>query len=210
MNLQNILATLAVANCLILVICSRGPAPIPVTRFNAKQCAAKALELHDSNADGSLSSDELDASAGLSYAAKRADTNADGELDESELISMVDAWNKKSIGLITLRCNVKHRRRPLKGATIRLEPEPFLAGLIKAAEGVTDEFGDAFLSVPKDKRPIADAPPGAQLGLYRVVVSKLEKGQETIPDRFNIKTVIGQEVAFDDPGVLNGIEFELK
>jgi hypothetical protein len=210
MNFINIctrVGIVAVA-CVFVIACRRGPTPIPSTRINAKKAAAKALELYDQDGDSALSDAEM--SPGLRYAAKRADSNADGSLDATELRSMVDAWNKKSIGLLTLRCNVKYNRRPLAGAEVTLVPDPFLEGQIEAADGITDEYGDTYLSVPKEKRPIADAPPGVQLGLYQVVVSKRKGEKESIPAKFNTETELGQEVSFDDPGVLNGITYDLK
>ena len=195
---------------LIAASCSRGPRAIPSTRFRPKAVCAEAFELYDANGDEVLSTNELDASPGLKYAAKRNDTSGDGSLDRNEITIMVDGWNQKAIGLLTLRCTVKYKRRPLQGAIVRLEPEPFLQGVIESAHGITDEFGDALLTVPKEKRPIPDAPPGVQLGLYRVVISKMHSGEETIPAKYNQQTELGQEVSFDDPGVLNGIEYELK
>ena len=200
----------AVACVVTAASCNRGPRAIPATRFKPKAICAKVLELYDTDGDDALSATELESSPGLKYAARRADASGDDSLDRSELIAMVDAWNQKAIGLLTLRCNVQYKRRPLQGAAIRLEPEPFLEGLVEAAHGVTDEFGDAFLTVPKEKRPIPDAPPGVQLGLYRVIVSKTKAGEETIPAKYNQATELGQEVSFDDPGVMNGIKYELK
>lgn len=205
------LLLLAVVCFLLGSGCNGGPAPIPATRFNVKRCVAKALEIHDADADGSISASELESSPGLSYAAKRADSSGDGALDKAELAAMVEAWNEKSTGLIEVRGNVSYKKRPLQGAAVRLEPEPFLEGIVEMAVGVSDEFGDFYLSVPKDKRPIADAPPGVQLGLYRVVVSKSKDGNETLPSKYNTETVLGQEVSFGDPGVSNGmVRLELK
>lgn len=195
---------------MLLVGCSRGPQPIPKLKIDANAATSRAFELHDANGDRSLSPDELATAPGLQYAAKRADTNGDANLDEGELTAMISAWNEKSIGLLTLRCLVTLNRRPLADATVRLEPEPFLAGQVETAIGRTDEFGYAFLTVPKEKRPIPDAPPGCQLGLYRVVISRMVDDQEKIPARYNVQTELGQEVAFDDPGVMNGINYRLK
>lgn len=190
--------------------CKRGPEAIPALYVDARGASQRALELYDVNRNGQLDVEELQAAPGLEYAAKRADTDGDNSLSQAELTAMVDAWNEKSIGLLTLRCNVKLNKKPLAEATVRLEPETFLVGEIETAIGLTDEFGDAFLTVPKGKRPIADAPPGVQLGLYRVVISKVNARQETVPAKYNSATTLGQEVSFDDPGVQNGITFDLK
>lgn len=203
------LGTLLLA-LLVLVGCSRGPQAIPKLKVDAQAATARAFELHDADGDGLLSPDELATAPGLQYAAERADANGDENLDEAELTAMISAWNEKSIGLLTLRCLVTLNRRPLPDATVRLEPEAFLDGQVETAIGRTDEFGYAFLTVPKENRPIPDAPPGCQLGLYRVVISKLVDDREKIPARYNVETELGQEVAFDDPGVMNGITYRLK
>jgi len=195
---------------LVALGCSQGPKAIPALYVDAKTASDRALELHDTDSDGKLDSDELTAAPGLAYAAERADKDGDASLSGDEIIEMVEAWNAKSIGLLTLRANIKLKGRPLAGANVRLEPEEFLDGQVEAAIGVTDEFGDAFLTVPKEKRPIADSPPGAQLGLYRVVISRQKNGKETVPTKYNVETTLGQEVSFDDPGVLNGIKYTLK
>ena len=160
--------------------CTGGPAAIPAPKIKPKQASAKAMELHDQDGDEILSEKELQAVPGLAYAAERADEDDDGGLSKAEIETMVEGWSEKSIGLMTLRCNVTIGRRPLAGAKITLEPEPFLEGKIEPAFGLTDEFGDAYLSVPKEKRPVADSPPGVQLGLYRVKISKMDGGKETV------------------------------
>ena len=190
--------------------CLGGPAAIPAPDIRPKQASSKAFELHDEDDDGILSSKELEASPGLAYAAERADDDGDGGLSKSEIEAMVEAWREESVGLMTLRCNVTVGRRALAGATITLEPEPFLEGKIEPAFGLTDEFGDAYLTVPKEKRPVPDSPPGVQLGIYRVKISKKENGRETISAKYNSETTLGQEVAFGDPGVANGITYALK
>jgi hypothetical protein len=44
-------------------------------------------------------------------------------------------------------------------------------------------------------------PPGLQLGLYRIRISKLVNGAETIPAKFNADTTVGQQVSPDDPAI---------
>ncbi len=208
--LTNNTSTTIVILLLISGGCSQGPKAIPPLYINANNASDRALELHDADSNGIIDSDELATAPGLAYAAERADKDGDGGLSGDEITEMVEAWNAKSIGLLTLRANIKLKKRPLAGAIVRLEPAPFLDGQVEAAFGVTDEFGDAFLTIPKEKRPIADSPPGAQFGLYRVVISKQKDGRETVPTQYNAETTLGQEVSFDDPGVLNGIKYTLK
>ncbi len=70
-------------------------------------------------------------------------------------------------------------------------------------KGVTDQSGDAYVEGPDPQYP------GIYLGLYRVKVSKVVGGRETIPSRYNTETELGFEATNDVPGVGN-IEFHLK
>ena len=75
----------------------------------------------------------------------------------------------------------------LDGATVTLEPEKFLGPNLAEASGVSSAHGMTPLRT-KDK-------PGVHLGLYKVLVSKVIDGKETIPAKFNTAATIGIEVA---------------
>jgi hypothetical protein len=51
---------------------------------------------------------------------------------------------------------------------------------------------------------------GVQPGLYRVEVSKMVDGKETIPSKYNTETTLGVEVAQGSPVMIMGAQFELK
>ena len=168
------------------------------------------MELYDSSKDGMLDAEELESAPGLKYVAERIDSDQDGMLSTGEIESMIDAWNENEVGLGTAQCAVKLGRRPLGKADIRLEPAPFLVGNIETAIGRTDQFGNAQLTVPKDKRPIPDCPPGVQVGVYHVVISKEQGDKETVPTKYNTETTLGQEVSYSDPIVSSIKVFELR
>jgi hypothetical protein len=94
--------------------------------------------------------------------------------------------------------------RPLVEATVTLEPEPFLGDEIKAATGLTNAFGTTSPSIPKEERPDPTLPGGAHFGIYKVKISKIVDGKETIPARYNTETTLGLEVSYDEPGIMNG------
>ena len=101
--------------------------------------------------------------------------------------------------------------QPLSGALITFEPEKFLGDEIKTAFATTNQFGTAAPSIPIEQRPDPKLPGGANFGLYKVRISKIVNGKETIPARYNTETVLGQEVSYDDPGMkANNIPFALK
>src|SRR5262249_972552 len=100
------------------------------------------------------------------------------------------------------QCLLRMDGHPLAGATISFEPESFLGDTIQAADGTTDFTGAAYPRIPKEKRPVADMPGGMQLGFYRIRVSKLTAGKETIPAKYNTDTTLGKQISPDDPALL--------
>ena len=54
-----------------------------------------------------------------------------------------------------------------------------------------------------------DSSPGVACGLYRVEISKLVGGKETIPAIYNTDTILGQEVAMGAVGMREGLLFNL-
>lgn len=193
-----------------VVGCFGGPEAIPPLQVDASRAAEKAMELHDANGDGTLDEGELATAPGLAYSREKIDSDRDGALSQAEIVAMIENWNEKAVGLLTAKCTVQMGRRPLSGAKIRFEPAPFLEDQIETAIGLTDEVGDALLSIPKEKRPIPDCPPGVQVGLYRVVISKENNGKETVPSKYNSETTLGQEVSFNDPIVQNRVVYKLR
>ena len=65
--------------------------------------------------------------------------------------------------------------KPLAGATVTYEPEPFLGSSYQAHQGLTDVSGTAILD------PEFKDYPGLYVGLYTVRISKQEYGKETLP-----------------------------
>jgi hypothetical protein len=81
-------------------------------------------------------------------------------------------------------------------------PEKFLGPNVKAAKGTTNKQGVASMNVEGKK--------GAGFGLYRVEVSLLANGQESLPAKYNKNTELGLEISpdmFSHPGLP---VFELK
>jgi hypothetical protein len=114
-------------------------------------------------------------------------------------------------GMTALRCTVTLDGRPLPGAKVVFEPEPFLGDEIKTAFSNTNEFGDAGPSIPPEDRPAPNLPGGINFGLYKVRITKDVNGKESLPAIYNTDTTLGYEVAYDDPGMMsNNIVFALK
>jgi hypothetical protein len=193
----------------MLLGCSRGPSAIKPPRISGTDAAEAALGEFDKNGDGVIGSEELELAPGLRAGLAAFDTNGDKLIDGNEIKSRVAAWRDSKVGLITIRCDVTLNDMPLEGAQVIFDPAKFLGDQVQAAVGTTDRFGTAYMSIPKSKRPAPDAPAGVQFGLYYVRVSKIVDGKDVIPARYNTSTEIGQEISHDDPGVANGIRYEL-
>jgi len=174
--------------------------------------ARKAMELYDTNKDGVIDAEEIKRSPALMEAVLPAegesktpmDENGDGRLTEEEIRERVAAWLRTVTPIETQSTIVTLGGRPLQGATVTYEPEPFLSPPLESTSAVTDENGYCF---PKGQ----DAKfPGIYVGLYRVRISKQVDGKETILPRYNTETILGKEVASDAPSTHRLLEFHLK
>ena len=181
--------------------CSSGPGRVQAPSISASGAASEAMELYDKDGDGFIAAAELDAVPGLKAALDTVDADKDGKLSESEISERIAAWQKTGIGIMLVSATFTLDGRPLTNAMVTLEPESFLGGDIQAGVGEIDGMGSAMISIPKDKRPAKDTPPGVQLGFYRVKVSKAANGPESIPAKYNVETTLGQEVAPDAPAI---------
>jgi hypothetical protein len=182
---------------------SRGPAPVRPPAIDASEAGELAIEQYDVDGDGVISGEELEASPGLKAALPRLDANGDKAVSAEEVSARIEHWQATGMGLTSFGFTVTLDGRPLEGASVTLEPEAFLGDDIRSAVATTDMFGTGGPSVPKDQRPTAATPPGVQLGLYRVKISKVVGGKETIPARYNAQTTLSQEVSPDVPEIAN-------
>ena len=185
----------------VCVSCNRGPSRIQPPSIDASESASQAMEMYDTDGDGYLAAGELDKVPGLKAAIETLDTDKDGKVSADEIEARIEAWQASRIGVATIMCVLRLDGQPLVGADIAFEPESFLGDAIQPAIGTSDFVGAAYPRIPKEKRPVADMPGGMQLGLYRIRVSKLANGKETIPAKYNTATTLGQQIAPDDPAI---------
>ncbi len=191
--------------------CNWGPARIKQPAISPSGAGAAAVAQYDKNGDGVISGDELNASPALKAALPRLDTNKDGGVGGDEIAERVNAWKAMRTALASVRCQVTLDGRPLPGAQVVFEPEPFLGDQVKRATGVTNQFGDAAPTIAPEDKPDPKLPGGVYFGLYKVRISKQTSGRETIPARYNTDTILGQEVSYDDPAIKgNNMAFALK
>lgn len=197
-------ASLKAAVCLALAAtlgCSGGPSRVLPPEMSASAAGQQAMAEYDTDGDGLVAGSELEKAPGLKAAMRTLDKNGDGKVSADEVAARVTAWQATRVGIMPIMCYVMIDGKPLDGATVTFEPEKFLGSDIKQATGTSGYMGDFYPSITPPDSPDRDAPVGVQFGLYKVKVSKLVNGNESIPSRFNTETVLGQEVSNEDPGI---------
>jgi hypothetical protein len=193
--------------------CQRGPAAVRQPSIDPAAAGREALTLYDADHNGVISGEELAASPPLKAALTRLDTDGDGGVSAAEVAERVRAWKEMRTGLASVRVHVTLDGKPLAGARVLLEPEPFLGSHVKPASGETNPYGDVSPSVAPEDLPDPSLPGGVHFGLYRVRITKPDGGggRETLPARYHAETVLGQEISYDDPGMANNdIRFALE
>ncbi len=195
------LFSLATLSTLPIAACNSGPSAVKQPYIEASAAGKKAMEMYDKNGDGIVSGPELEQAPGLKAALSTLDSNGDKGVSADEVAARVNAWKAMKTGLTYVRCRVTLDGEPLAGATITFEPEVFLGDEIKPAIAVTTANGEAMPTIRPEDRPTPRDPGGIQIGLYKVRVSRIENGKETIPARYNTNTTLGQEVSYDDPAI---------
>jgi hypothetical protein len=198
---------------LLAVVCScrYGRAPVRQPSIDASSAGKLAMEQYDTNDDGKVAGDELEKAPALKGALMLVDTDGDKGVTADEVAARVKAWKAMQTALTSVRCHVTLNGQPLADAQVVFEPEPFLGESIKTATGKTNQLGDASPSIGREELPSPNIPGGVHFGLYKVRISKVVSGKETVPARYNTETVLGQEVSYDDPGMKsNNVAFALK
>jgi len=141
-------------------------------------------------------------------AASSIDGDGDGALTGDEIAARIKTWLDSGLGMTMYGCQVSLDGKPLDGATVTLEPEPFLGDVLHPASGVTDAGGIAQLSVAEQHRPKPTLL-GVTSGFYSIRVTRDGSGTP-IPARYNSATKLGCEVGSDfadaDPG---GLQLQL-
>jgi hypothetical protein len=182
------------------------PAP-PRQHVNAAAAAKAAMAQYDGNGDGKLDAKELEQSpplAAMLANLKRKDPAHGDWLTADDIAGRISSWLGAEVIVTSGDVGVLLDGKPLAGATVTLEPEAWLGPSYRACTGTTRRNGHATMS------PTLEAYPGIYMGLYRVKISKQVDGRETLPERYNEKTVLGREVADDVPDAGRVLAFTLE
>jgi len=203
---RDLIAT-ANLSLLLFVGCTGKPSRIVPPAIDPDQAARLAIAEYDGDSDGLLSTGEMDRCAGLKRAVELYDTNRDQSVSADEIAVRIRMWQESKVGLMPLGCYVKINDQPLEGATVRFVPESFLGEAVKPASGITRASGAASISVadadlPDDQKGLS----AVHVGVYKVEITHPNR---TIPSRYNTRTTLGQEIARDNPDVMQGVVFDL-
>ena len=177
--------------------CSRGPAAVPPPYIDPDGAADQAIELYDANHDGALSKVELAKCPAILSKLAVYDQNANGSVEAGEIAKRLTDLLSAKIALTRLQCRVTFRGRPLRGATVTLEPEAYLGDEVKTATGVTDEHGVAAPSIPEEEMPEnLQSMAFVHCGAFKV---RITHPTIKLPARYNTATELGYETEVGNP-----------
>jgi hypothetical protein len=175
---------------LALMGCSGGkPARIHVPEYDISTISQQAIELNDKDGDGVLSAEELEGAKSLRSGMSRLDADKDGKLTVDEIAQRFQRYIDYKAGLAPVDCTLIRNGRPLAGAKITYEPEPFMGDSVQSGYGETGAEGITTISVASEFLP-TPRHSGVKPGFYRVrvtladgtEVTKLDAGVECAGD----------------------------
>ena len=170
--------------------CEKKPTPITIPAYDPEGMAQRALTEHDTNKDGKLAGSELDGAPSLKNSLSQLDKNKDGALSADEIAERLRLFQESKGGLLTLPCTITRDGQGVSGVTVTFVPEKFMGDAIKPAKAISEAGGALRLGVE------GESAPGLSPGFYRVEASiKDAAGNETLPARYNTKTILGHEVS---------------
>ena len=173
--------------------CSGRPARVLPADIDYEKSASAAISTLDVDGDGVLKQDELSNCPALAIAFGRVDSDQSGSLSEDEITDYLMRMQESGVAMVSWTLRIMLDGEPIEGATVVLEPAEFLKPAILPAEGVTDARGLVTLAVAKEHRPAPNAKV-LHCGIYNVLVSKRNGGQEIIPERYTAEPSFGVEV----------------
>ena len=141
---SRIQALLAALVSLAIAGCSDEPPSPPRAHVDPQQAAQEAMKLYDKNGDGVLDANELKSSPPLFDLLQNLKARASDHPDTltaADIASRLEGWNKNPTILIPAVGMVAVNGKPLEGATVTFEPEPFLGPSYHSHQGRTNGAG---------------------------------------------------------------------
>lgn len=173
----------------ILAGCSTSPARFYRPKYDARAIGERAVAELDRDGNQLLDAHELAGSPALFADMEKLDRDGDRRLSAAEIGAKVDAWTAGGVGAVGIICWVTRGGQPVPNVQVTFIPEAYLGDVVKPAAGVTDSRGSASMTAEGQKSIGV-----MQCGYYRVELSSVQGGKETIPAKFNSNTVLGADV----------------
>lgn len=164
------------------------PARVLPPALDPEAVTAALMAVADADGDGVIEAGEFGRVGGLAKAAAALDANRDAGISAAELREWFDQVRSARLAITPFAGEVRHRKRPLAGATVKLVPEPFMGSGAQAAVGVTDTDGRFTATIPDGKYP------GVNCGFYRVEVTGRGNDGQPLPAKFNADSTLGVAV----------------
>jgi hypothetical protein len=155
------------------------------------------MELYDANHDEKLTEVELVKCPGVLVSMKKYDANNDKAIDAAEFEERLMQLLRTKRGATQLACNIMYKGEPLSGATVNLEPEPYLGEEIRAAEGITTNSGRADVGMAPEFAPAALK--NRKLIHYGTFKVRVTHPTIQIPAKYNTDTTLGYETIPGQP-----------
>jgi hypothetical protein len=184
---------------LVTAGCSQGPARIAAPNVDPESAADSAIELYDTDHDGSLKKAELAACPAVLAYLSLYDQNSDGLVSRDEFAARLNELYGKRVGLSHVDCQITFQGRPLQDAIVVFEPEPYLGDEIPAANAITGANGSAPMAVAAEYLPENLRARNRQLmkvGTYKV---RITHPKIALPAKYNTNTTLGYETQLGNP-----------
>ena len=164
------------------------PARVVPPALDPEAVTAAVMAKADANGSGSIEKPEFAAVPALAAAVQELDGDRDGAVSAAELRAWLEQVKLSQIAITSFAGEVRHLKKPLASATVRLVPESFMGTGVQPAEGVTDASGRFSATIPQAKYP------GVNCGLYRVEITGQGNDGKPLPARFNAQSTLGAAV----------------
>ena len=189
--------------------CTGKPSRVKPPTINPDKAGKMAITQYDRDGNRLLSEEELDQCPGLKRAIELYDSSGDQSVSADEIAARIRKWQDTKVGLMSVGCEVRLHGSPLEGATVKFTPESYLGEAVQPASGTTDEYGRTTIAIadvdlPDEQKGLV----GTHLGVYKVEITHPDR---SIPPDYNAETILGQEIAQDNPVMLEmPVVFELR
>ena len=179
---------------LVTVGCEQRPDVMAPPPWNPTATGQRAIELYDTNHDGTINGTELQQCPGLQDSLLVADFDADGALSAEEISARVEWYKTSGFVLVPFEVQIKNAGEPVVGAKVTMIPEKLFVDTIEHATGITDSVGRVTPTIdhPDTTNSILR---GLRPGMYRCQISVRNLQEDkTPPDTYDTVSEFGFEI----------------